>query len=299
MAQKGLAAIICGTMAFGFHLAAAAQPLTAEDRAREAFSRGLELEGRGDVVAACAAFRESLTFVRELGPVRKVSQCDSRDGRIVAAADGLEELLTRLPPDAADRPAIITELAALNQRVATLRLAFRADAPPGLAVRVDGQPVVGGAGAIELDPGDHEISISAHNAPAKTIRVSLAEGQSSTIEVPPAEAAPVEKSDALKIAGFSVGAVGVGALIGAAVTGGLVLAKDAEYDTCAPAACAGLKEDGDRLLIVNGVLWGVAIAAIGTGATLLIVDAVADGPSPRVALDLLATPTSLGLRGRF
>jgi hypothetical protein len=202
------AAFACAALALA--PIASAQPLTAEDRAREAFTRGLDLEARGDGPGACAAFRESLTFVRELGPVRKVAQCDARDGRVLAAAEGLRELLSRLPAEAADRAAIEAELAAAEARVAKLRLAVRADAPPALVVRVDGKTVTPGARAIDLDPGEHEIAVSAHNAPPKLVRVALAEGQTSTVEVPPASddvPRPV-RSPALKIAGITVLSIG-------------------------------------------------------------------------------------------
>ncbi len=247
---------------------------TPEEGARQAFEKGLADEAAGRGAEACESFRRSLSLVRELGPLRKSTDCDIKDGRLIAARSALDELISRWPRAGAELEALKQERASVGARIAKLTLTLQ---PGAVAtVRVDGKSVPLPS-TTELDPGEHEIAVDEASKPVNRIAVHLKEGQVRTLTLPEEPVAPVETPSAGPsglliggIIGVSLGGLG---LIGAGVTGGLVLAKDADHEACDPTTCAELAEEGDTLLSANTALWIVGLATGAVGATLLIVEA--------------------------
>ena len=282
----------------------------AEDEARKLFEEGMAAESSGQAPEACAKFRQSLGLVREVGPLLKVKDCDLRDGKLVSGEASLRELISRWPQPGPELEALKAELVAVEKRIPRITLKLRQGAPLGVSVRLDGNAVDFPANDRAVDPGKHELSVEVPDRPIDRITVELRDGERKTIEVPaggpepvkPPPPPPPETSSglgALGIVGIVVGAVGVGGFVGAGVTGKLVLDKQTEFEDqhCGPddalpdtAACGTIASDGDTLLIANGVMWGVGIAGVAVGATLLIVDLATGSDEPS------ATKATLGVR---
>jgi hypothetical protein len=265
----------------------------AEDEARRTFEEGLEAERKGQA-SACGKFRKALELIREVGPLKKVKECDVRDGKLLLARAKLEELVARWPAQDAELEGFKAELAAVRGRIAHVDLALAAGAPPGTKARIDSKPVDVPATSVELDPGEHEILVEVPSKPIERTTVTLGDGENKSLTIPLAEPRSTEPTPptphpteakgglgGLGIAGIVIAGVGVGAFVGAGVTGGMVLSKSDEFDTCNNTHCPDLqtlKSEGDTLLIANGVLFGVGIVGVGLGATLLVID-LATGPS--------------------
>jgi hypothetical protein len=174
-------------------------------------------------------------------------------------------------------------------------------------VEVDGNAVTLPVTDLEVDPGTHEILVESDDRRVSRSHVTMDAGERRTVDVgetrsaPPADAAGRGGGlSGLGVAGLIVGGIGVGGFVGAAVTGVMALDKRDELDACDAARrtdCAGIADAGNTLLIVNGVLWGVGIAGVGAGGTLLIVDLVADDGAEQITARV--GPTWLGLEVRF
>lgn len=280
----------------------------AEDEARKLFEEGTAAESSGRAAEACAKFRQSLGLVREVGPLLKVKDCDLRDGKLVSGEASLRELISRWPQPGPELDALKTELAAVEKRIPRITLKLREGAPIGVSVRLDGTAIDFPANDRAVDPGKHELSVEVPDRPTDRIVVELRDGERKTIEVPARAPDPVKPPPppetssglgALGIVGIVLGAVGVGGFVGAGVTGKLVLDKQTEFEDrhCGPEDalpdaedCGIIASDGDTLLIANGVMWGVGIAGIAVGASLLIVDLATGSDEPT------APKASLGVR---
>jgi len=287
----------------------------AEDDARKTFEEGLEAERNGQA-SACGKFRKALELIREVGPLKKVKECDAREGKLLLAREKLKELISRWPQQDAELDGFKSELLSVEARIAHIDLTLAPGAPPGVQARVDAKPVAIPSTGIELDPGEHEILVEVPGKAITRRALTLGDGETKTLELPANDAVapppvapqrPVESSEGglggLGIAGIIVGAVGVGAFVGAGVTGGMVLSKKDEFDACnGNASCtklATLEDDGNTLLVANGVLFGLGIAGVGVGATLLVIDLAtgsSDDPAPAT---VSVGPTGAKLSVRF
>ncbi len=279
-----------------------AQP-GAEASARAAFDRGLAAESAGRNDEACGHFRESLSLQRELGPLLKVKTCDVREGKLVAARRGLRELIGRWVEAGPELEALKAELTSMDGRIA--HLAVRVGPAPIERVEIDGARVTLPADDLELDPGAHELVVEVVGQPVQRSRLELSEGEHRTLTVGEEKAAPkvvtpptlrprpreggIGPLGVVGIVGLGLGGLG---LVGAAVTGGLVLQQRSDFESgsCADSesqTCIDIASKGQSLLLANGISWGVGLGAAVLGTTLLIVDIVThkpDGPGVKAAL---------------
>jgi hypothetical protein len=291
-------------------VASKARAQSAIDEGREAFARGIAAEEGGRAADACKEFRRSLSLVRELGPMRKVAQCDANDRRVLSAAALLEEIASRLPVEDPERAAVDAELTAVRARAAKLVIRPAADTPAGARVRLDGRDVTAGPDPVAVDPGSHELVVTAPGTDPELVTVEIAEGESKTVDLPtptareapapaptPPPPRPRERPSDLSLPGFLIGAVGVSGVVVAAVSGGKLLSDHSEFEDCkARASCdpEPLADAADPLLIANAIGWGVAAVGLGVGASLVVVDAVQDA-----RFEAEVGPTSASLRVRF
>ena len=259
---------------------------TAEEEARKSFEQGLALEAT-QPAEACKSFRKSLEFTRELGPLTKVKECDVREGRLLEGREKLRELTTRLPAEDPELPALKAELVQVEARIARVEIALRPQVTAAVRVMLDAKPLAVPS-TVEVDPGAHELVVETEGRPVERTTLSLGDGEAKQLQVPSEEALrpppqPVlpdadEGLSGLGIAGIAIGAAGVAGLIGGAITGGMVLSSQSEFEQCRdlgePAGCSqeSIADSGNTLLTVNGALFigGGALAAVG--ATLLIID---------------------------
>jgi hypothetical protein len=191
----------------------------AEDAARKSFEEGLAEESRGSA-AACAKFRKALELLREVGPLKKVKECDARENKLRAARDKLRELIERWPVQDAELEGFKTELVAIEASIPRLTLTARADAPAGMKVRVDAVAVALPANELELDPGEHEVLVEAEGQALVRTPVTLAAGERKTLALPtegakstpPPTVVPPPKETGLGtlgVVGIAIGSVGV------------------------------------------------------------------------------------------
>lgn len=285
------------------------------DVARGAFERGLAHDAAGHPDEACVAYRESLGLVRELGPLRKVAACDARARRIRSATVLLEELLRRLPPDGGERSEVVAELEAVRRRAAHLALSLKPGTPAGVRVSVDGEVVAVPAADLVVDPGSHTVLVEAPGATPSSSVIELGEGARETVML--SLAAPASDRDRstpapvpatagegpgrpLRTAGWIVGGVGAAGFVGVAITGGLLLGEQSDFATCRDTAGCDAPQradDAQPLIVANTIAWGLGIAGVGVGATLLIVDAASSGGESRV--EAVVAPGRAAIRGRF
>lgn len=302
--------------------AAAAEP--AGDARKEAERLFLEAraaleQGRRD--EACAAFRRSLELAEVANTVFNVARCDEQDGRLLPALRGWERGLALVPPNDERAAAARARAVELEQRIPRLTVTLPPDAPPGARVLLDGAPLDASAlGApTPLPVGDHTVVAEAPGREPRKLPVTLAEGDRQSVLIsfgpeqragapPPPPPPPPDAGNTRRTLGFVLGGVGLAGLAAAGVTGGLLLARDAEIkDLCPePGRCSqgGLDTiDGSKpLLVVNAIAWGVGIAGLGAGAALLITSGGGDAEQrPQAAIAPAALPGGGGLTmvGRF
>ncbi len=209
---------------------------SAEDEARRSFEEGLALEST-QPDEACKSFRKSLDLTRELGPLAKVKECDLRQGKILEAREKLRELTGRLRPDDPDLAALTQELSEVEARVARIEIALPPEVTVSVRVTLDTTPVTVPS-TVEVNPGAHELVVETEGKPVERSTITLGDGEARKVQVP-SEASlrasapmipPEGNLTGLGIAGVVVGSVGVAGLIGGAITGGMLLSSQSEFE---------------------------------------------------------------------
>lgn len=325
--RRGLAAALAGVVFFADIGAGAAAPAAGDRAAAEAlFKEGRARIEAGDDAGGCPKFAESMALYPSTGTALNLAKCHERAGALTAARAAYQAALEHNDKtrDARRRrgfEALAREgLAALELRLPRLRLVVE-DAPAGLAVTRDGEPVPDSAlgEAVLIDPGPHEIKASApgHRPVRRTIE--LAEGETETVILKLAPAR-VEATDPTRDAprrqgapawAWATGGVGLG-LVGASlyfladrqaaiadlkahcreVTGGTYCAPD--YDFAADNA----RKNRDLGLFIG--LGGVGLAAV-TAAIVVIARSHKRGARRGTTATPWLTPSAGGLAvaGRF
>ncbi|MDI1451508.1 hypothetical protein [Polyangium sp. 6x1] len=270
-------------------------------RAQKLFVDGRKAIEAGDKARGCAMMRESMGLFAVANTLFNVAQCDEGEGKIAAALEHWERGLALI--DAKDpRTKVAKErIGALSPRVPRLRIVV----PPGQpvsAVVLDGTELAPTtlSAPLYVEPGSHVIVVRAVGRPDRKHELTLAEkertefvatpaapgpsGSPSANVVPTATATatttgggtpPPPPASFRRTAGFIVGGVGVAGLVGAAVTGGIIMAKADTMDDCrkTPATCTINPDDRatyKALLVPNAVMWGVGIAGVGAGLLLIL-----------------------------
>jgi hypothetical protein len=282
-------------------------------RGESLYEAGVQAYAQGDLATACPSFKQSFEADAQSAPLFMLAKCEERQGRIASALDHFEQVIQRggLDPELTSQAA--NAVVALSPRVPRVTIT-RGAAPASAVAKVDGVIFTVDARPIPIDPGAHELLVVSPAHAPRTETFTIKESESLTVEMKvgaplavdappprvPRNSPPAEGSDGLWIAGWTVGGIGLAAFAVAGVTGGLIL------DACEGSiGCEGRTPDdpGDGLLVANGVGWGVGIAGVATGATLLIIAAVADsevesdGQSQNVdapALSLVSGPGDAG-----
>ncbi|WP_394841626.1 PEGA domain-containing protein [Pendulispora brunnea] len=179
---------------------AAATPVRAQSSSAPAealYREGQRLMAAGDVHNACIKFAESQRLEPATGTLINLAGCHEKEGKTASAwAEYVEATATAARSGQRDREKYAKERAeALEKKLRTLVVAA-ATAPQGTEVKLDGLPF--GSGAIgtplPVDPGEHEVTVSAPRKKTWTQRVNLEPGPGTTrLDVPPFEDMPAEK----------------------------------------------------------------------------------------------------------
>ncbi len=314
----GAASVLAAAL---FSSAVQAQAPADNPRAQTLFQEGRAAIEKGDYKLACDKFTESLALVSRAGTLLNLAQCEEHEGRLLAAGKHWAAGIALLPPND-ERLAISRQKAAdLDKRTPRLTVRLAGAVPPDAAVKVEGieATLAELQAGVAVDPGPRKVVLKLPGKPDKTSSVTLAEGQSQTVdfELGAAEVVIVkdggaqgqDKGGGVRTAGFVVGGVGVAGLVVAGVTGGILLSKHSQIQKACPdpshCSKAGLDLiDGTKGLdVVNGVAWGVGGAALATGIVLVIVGGPKPAQTSSLPVSFTAGPAPGGafasLRGAF
>lgn len=291
-------------------------PARAEDekaRARVLFNQGVAEFEAGEHRAALASFESAYRLAPHPAVRVNMANCYEALGRLVEAVFNYERFLEESGENvsAAQRADVETAIASLAQRIGTLSVALE---PSNAVLRIDGEiPKTLPSGAVQLPTGRYDLSVTADGFldAQRTVvikgqeetrisiklepepdmaAVAVAEPEPEPVqsvdeEAPPTEQepAPVEASSSNGLLWAAAGTTAALA-VGFAVTGGLALSAQRDFDdavdasndpTSTPMQREAARLEGsdaadraDTLALVSDVcLVGSALAG---GATLLI-----------------------------
>jgi hypothetical protein len=287
-------------------LARAAESTEKKDAAEKLFVEGREALALGDQALACARFRSSVALFPVPNAVANVARCAEREGRPIEALRAWEQV-TGMLPDGDERLGPARErVAALAARVPRLVLGLPADLPADARILVDGTPLPRPAwsGPLSLAAGEHTVVVEALERQEQRFTITLTDGDRKELAVRagPAPIAPIPPQtpvlprtpapppapSGLRLAAYSIGGVGVAGLVVAGITGGVLLARDAQIaGLCPEHACtpAGTTEiaGSKPLFVANTVAFGVGLAGVGAGSALLLISRRRAAPGTTVA----------------
>jgi len=279
-----------------------------EPAAQALFEEGRKDLDRGDYEAACKKLRASWDASDALGPLLNLADCEEKRGKLATALALWQKGSERLAQRSNDERAEIAKrhIEDLEERAPRISISLAPSAPKASRVSVDGAEVSELPASIPVDPGAHEVVVTAKGFEDSRTSISLRAEERKTFEAAPG-AALVGGDGGMsgrRVAGFVVGGVGLAGFVAFGVTGGLMLGHQSTVDTNCDAArrtCnqAGLEaaKAGESLVIPNGVALGVGIAGAALGAILIITG----GEKKPAALGMRAFPGGgmVSLEGHF
>ncbi len=315
--QRGLAfAVLIGALSVVPEAALAQQaPGEKGEEAQKLFLEGRDALARGERDVACSKFRGSLALAAMPNTIFNVAQCDEQEGRLILALQRWQQGVALLA-EGDERLAVAKERAAAVQRkIPQVILRLAAGSPAGTRVTVDGvaiEPSSLGA-PLPVDPGDRAIVVEAPGRSARRSSVRLAEGDVREIDLAPGPPAagdvtppppPPESGNVGRTLGFVAGGIGVAGFVVAGVTGGLLLARDADiHKNCVNKVCNPEGREAidstKPLFVANTVGWIVGAAGIGAGVALLLFSRGGEPPKTAVAPAILPGGGGATLQGRF
>ena len=231
-----------------------------------------------------------------------------------------------------------TEVADLEARIPTVKVVVDGDGAAEAIVIMDGSPVASALTGVPhpIDPGDHKFQAISKTLSSDVVTIPFAEGVRQTLKLslkltlaqpavaPPPSASPAKDTRATEppaadgkrsamrmggLVGLGVGAVGI-------VVGTIFVAKNHskrdEADALCPAsACpsaarpqvTSLDADASSASTIAWIGYGIGVAGVATGATLLLLSMGRPGKSPettqRAAIEPWFGVRSAGISGRF
>lgn len=299
MTQRGVLAGLVGVLVIG----SLARPSAADDddlrRADALFAEGRALIDT-DFAKACAKFEASLQIsAHAIGTLLNVALCDEKLGRFASAVARFREARDRAQElgMSAELAAAEEHLGALEGKVPHVTLRFDEPPLPDTKIVIDDALIPFGSIANHpIDPGAHEVVISAPGHLAFTARFEVGAGQTRDVAIPRLERSVTVKSSRRTI-GTITTATGVAAL-GAGIVVGLVARgrhRDAKRGHCNTITTP----DGDQLQCdqtgfteierartlggVGSVIGAVGIGAIGVGVFLWLSAPSSTAEQPRVS----------------
>ncbi len=284
--------------AFGVLVASLAAPVAARAEtpgdglalAQTLFDEGVSLMEKSDYAAACPKLAESQRLDPAGGTLLNLGLCREREGKLAAAWIAYNDALSQSVKDGRKDREItarqrIDEIAGRVSKV-VVEVTPAAAAQDNLTIALDGtvvrQPAWGVASPI--DPGEHELVISARGRVSRTQHVVVsAEGQTLRVEVrslgerPQPETRPSSESAYVprRSAALVVGGAGVALVVGGAIAGIMALDRAAQSDAACPSGrCsqrgADLNEQAGTFATLANVTFAAGAAALLTSAVLIV-----------------------------
>lgn len=236
---------------------AAAAPLTDRQVAQSLFDQARELMAKNGYAKACPMLAESQRLDPGGGTLLNLALCYEGEGKLATAQLELTDALSQAVKDGrSDREAIAREhLAALAPRVPKLTLVAPVQPIRVLVIELDGIIISSAATGVSLpvDPGSHDVRISAQGYVPWSSPLKLREGESRRVQLPDlvkaggvVEREPAPPPPALALApapergpgsttkfataSWVLGGASVGALAASVVTGILALNTRSEFE---------------------------------------------------------------------
>jgi hypothetical protein len=304
-------------------LADGRDPAAADALFREA--RGLLKQKKYDL--ACPKLAESYRLDPAAGTLFNLAQCEEARGHVATAGErwqGLVDQLTSSGKLTDERLKVARDhVASLAPKIPKLELKIKAGSPAETVVIRDGVELRGASlgTALPVDPGEHVVLVRAAYRRDVEKRVTLKEGESRSLELEPgpedgtrpvatanpsATAAPTSApttaptttgtsttstaptASMRRPIGYVVGGVGLASLVGAGITGVILMGDKSTVKDHCPAKdqcdATGLdaSKSGKTLVPVNAVMWGVGLVGVGLGAYLVISGGASNEPSTSV-----------------
>jgi hypothetical protein len=273
-------------------LALSATPARADaaadiSRARELFLEGSKLAEAGDWEGARERYERSLKLKYAALTVYNLGIAQQETGHLVDAIESFRAFLALSVEPATQQFAeqVRTVVPQLEARLARVEIDVRPAGVQGTVVRIDGREVPADPGPRAVDPGHHDISVSAPGFCSAHHAATLPTGTRTTIPLELTPGAPEPPSVTLPL---SIGAGALGMVVGGAVLLGV-------------GGHVGLSSSPDtgatKLLIAGGSLEGAGALALGTAAALLLVRS--SGRSAKSAVAPWSSGNVAGVRVRF
>jgi len=260
------------------------------EQASARFGEGREAMKRGDYVAACVKFAESQQLDPSLGTLLNLSVCEEHQGHLLRARALLEQFLGTAESNDERRASAEQLVRSIDARVSRLVVQVEPNGPADIRLSVDGQVRGFDPGTpFALDPGKHEIELSATGHSNQRVSLDLALGEIRRLHIvlqalPVPTVTPILRSDvplpqeAVRDTKQRSPAVFYVAL-GTGMAGALTIAASAVMITserstvrahCDDKSCdeTGLAagQRGKTLVVINTVAWPVAIAGASLAA---------------------------------
>jgi hypothetical protein len=270
---------------------------TAQQRAlaEQLFRDARKLVKSGDIDEACPKFAESQRLDPQLGTLLHLATCHEKQGLTASAwVEYTEATALAKRAGESDREAIARARAdKLEQRLSRLSIEA-AERPPGFEVLLDGKRLGDAAigTAVPVDPGAHDIEARAPGRVPWRGEVVIDEGPSEqSFAIPALEegAAPddpgpkviderpdeaQEDGTVMLISGIAVGGVGIAGLVVGTVFGLSAVSKSDEADTfcegkfCEPQGL-DLHTEADDAALISTISFVAGGALVVTGVVLI------------------------------
>lgn len=210
----------------------------ANDAAEKLFREGRAAMTAGNFAAACPKFEESQRIEPAPGTLMNLADCEEHLGQIVQARNDFALAASGFPRDDPRRPFVLQHASDLEKRFAHLALRLAPGGPAGTTVRranVIVDPASLGV-AVDVDPGEQRVVVSAPGHVDRAYEVRLGEGESKELAVEVGALEPTKTivktlvyanhTSPKRVAGVVVGLAGLAA-VGVGVGTGIVAMGDA------------------------------------------------------------------------
>ena len=273
-----------------------ARPLRAQviddvSAARDLFREGAREALAGHWDAARDRFQQSLKHKRAALTLYNLGVADQETGHLADAIDSFTAFLAEPvePTTQGYVEGVVAAVAQLEQQVGHLELDVRPADLPGLAVTVDGHDA-SPRGDRRLDPGTHEIVVTAPGYFEQRERTSVAPGKRTVIAIslPPDTSLPPSMAGRRGMAT----ALGLGGLA-LFIAGETVFAVGARDAATAPAGASS----GTGTMVAGNAIAGAGALAAGAAIFLLLTPRPTRARS--VSLALWSAGSVFGAEGRF
>jgi hypothetical protein len=297
---------------FAFMLIAGAARAGDAVLAETLFREGRAASDSGDLATACAKFAQSYRLDPAPGTLLNLGDCEERRGKLATAWEYFNRLYDTLAAGDDRRTLARSRADAVAARLPRVRIVVPKGAPAGTTVLRDGAPLDTAAigTLIPIDPGAHVLTLRAPDHRDSQTKVEFAEGAAREValtvgaaDVRVASGHDEHGLGGRRVAGLVLAGVGVLAIGGGFVTGGLAIGTQSDAQKhCAGSVCVDqqgvdLHETAKTEALVADILFGAGALVVVTGLIVFASGSSSSSSSARASVGL--GPGSVMLRGVF